>query len=157
MAKTIKLRASVGRQRMDPSIMRHEARYIASLRAQFKVITDNYERIVQAMKGKPSAEILLEALQPTFRLSQKYVPVLSGDLKASGFLEIDPSSKLPRVVIGYARGGSPHYAAHVHERVDIGHAPPTRSKFLLAALEEDNANIQKRIVRGYKQMLGVNA
>lgn len=155
MAKTIKLRASIGRQRLDPRTIRHEARYIASLRAQFKVITDNCERIVQAMKGKPSAEILLDALQPTFRLSQKYVPVLSGDLKASGFLEIDSTSKFPRVVIGYARGGNPHYAALVHERVDIGHASPTRSKYLLAALEEDSANIQKRIVRGYKKMLGV--
>jgi len=43
----------------------------------------------------------------------------------------------------------------VHEMVNIPHKAPTRSKFLLAALEEDQKNIQKRLTDGYLKAAGV--
>ena len=155
MAKRIKLRASVGRQNVTDVTPLNESRYVASIRAQLKVITDNFERVAQEMGGA-SAEVLYDALLPTFRLSQKYVPKDTGRLRDSGFIEKDERSKFPRVVIGYGKNGDPNYAIFVHEMVHISHAPPTRSKYLLSALEEDAASIQRRIVRGYKQMLGAS-
>ena len=153
MVKRIKLRASVGRQNLTRSTSMYEANYLGDIRKQLKGITDNYEQLIEEI-GNYSADVLLEALEPTFALSQKYVPVDTQKLKDSGFLEIDKSSKVPRVVLGYAKAGNPHYAILVHEMVNIQHASPTRSKYLLAALEEDADNIQKRIVVGYKKMLG---
>lgn len=152
MAKT-KIRLSVGRQNISREAYRHEVDFIASVRTQFKQISDNYEKIVNGLKGV-SVEVLLDALRPTYELSQKYVPVDTGDLKESGFLERDKGSKYPRVVMGYGRGGIPNYAALVHERMDLQHMAPTKAKYLLSALEEDAPNIQNRIVADYKKIIG---
>ena len=153
MVKRIKLRASVGRQAITGLTPRNEARYVKSIRKQMKAITDNYEKLVGELGGT-GVEILLDALQPTFDLSQKYVPVDTGELQQSGFLEIDRRSKFPWVVLGYGRAGKPNYTIFVHEILSLQHAAPTRAKFLLSALEEDEANIQRRIVREYKQAVG---
>lgn len=156
MVRKVKLRASVGRQRLTGATPRHEARYLSNIRKQMKAITDNYEKFVNEL-GDIGAEILLEALEPTFDLSQKYVPRDTGTLAESGFLEKDPNSKFPRVVLGYGKGGAPHYAILVHEVLHFKHAAPTKAKFLLSALEEDAGNIQKRIVRGYQQATGATS
>lgn len=153
MVRKVKLRASVGRQRLTGATLRHEARYMSNIRKQMKTITDNYAKFVNEL-GDIGAEILLEALQPTFDLSQKYVPRDTGALADSGFLKKDTVSKFPRVVLGYGTGGAPHYAILVHELLHLKHASPTRAKFLLSALEEDAGNIQKRIVQGYQQATG---
>lgn len=153
MIKRVKLRVSVGRQRLGGLTPRNEARYVASIRKQLEAITDTYEGLVNEL-GKLGVDVLLEALQPTFKLSQKYVPRDTGALAASGFLGRDTRSKFPRVVLGYGRAGSPNYAIFVHEALHIPHKAPTRSKYLLAALEEDAGNIQRRILKGYAQAVG---
>lgn len=102
-----------------------------------------------------SVEVLREALEPTFEKSQEYCPEDTGDLKRSGYLETRTFRGQAAVEIGYGKGGFPHYAALVHERTDFFHAPPTRAKFLQAALEEDAGNIQARIVSGFKVASGV--
>lgn len=153
MARKVRLKASVGRQRITALTPGNQTAYIRSIRDQFKRIVENYEDMIEQVEDQ-STELLLDALKPTFELSQKYVPVDTQDLKNSGFLEIDKSSKNPRVIIGYAKGGDPYYAVFVHEMVNLTHEAPTRAKFLLAALEEEEAAIQQRIVKGYKQMVG---
>jgi hypothetical protein len=98
-----------------------------------------------------SGEILYDALKPTFDKSQKYVPVATGDLKASGYLQVQRQGALRAYVaeIGYGRGGFPSYAIYVHE-TPIFHKAPTRWKFLQAALEEDSNEIRRRITDGFK-------
>lgn len=155
MVTKIRIAASVGRQRSSKAMLPYEAGYIKQIRDQFNEILSNYTKIVTELQGQPSVEILYDALEPTFQLSQEYVPVDTGELKNSGFLEKDKGTKTPRVVIGYARAGAPHYAALVHERVDIPHKSPTKAKFLSSALLEDEANIEARIIRGYKHLLGL--
>jgi len=44
---------------------------------------------------------------------------------------------------------------YVHEHPEMFHEPPTRYKFLEAALEEDIDNVQARIIGGYKEASGV--
>lgn len=153
MAQRIRLTASVGRQRLTKATPANQAGYVSSIRSAFKRITDNYEKVIGELQGA-SIDILYDALQPTFELSQKYCPKDTGKLVESGFLEKAGTKNQPRVVMGYAKGGDPFYAVFVHELSHLHHAAPTRSKFLLTALEQDAKNIQRRIVQSYKTMLG---
>lgn len=152
--KAVKLRVSVGRQNITALTPTTQTQYIKGIRNQMRQITSNYEKLISELQGQ-GAEVLLEALQPTFVLSQKYVPKDTGKLAASGFLEIDRRSRTARVVLGYGKGGEPHYAILVHELLHLQHKSPTRAKFLLSALEEENSNIQRRIVSGYRRVAGV--
>lgn len=151
--KRVKLNASVGRQRITKNTPGNQVAYIKSIRDQLNTITKGYETLIAELGGQ-SAEVLYESLVPTFALSQKYVPVDTGKLKASGFLDVDKNATNPRVVIGYGKEGNPEYAVFVHELMEVNHKAPTRAKFLLAALEEDENNIQTRIVQGFKKILG---
>ncbi len=129
------------------------SRYTQGIKAQFDQIIANYQQVVNGLVNL-TPDILMDALEPTFELSQKYVPVKTGELKASGHLEQDQIGTVTRVLLGYGRHGVPPYAALVHERVDIQHAEPTRAKFLSSALEEDGPNIQRRIVDAYRRLAG---
>ena len=150
----IRLSASVGRQRVTKLTPGNEANYVASVRSAMQGIVSNFEKLIAGLEGA-SADILLDALRPTFQLSQKYCPKDTYALVNSGFLEKAGTKKNPRVIMGYAKGGFPNYAVFVHELTHVHHEAPTRSKFLLAAIEQDAANIQKRIVRGYKSVVGL--
>lgn len=149
---TLKLKTIVGRQRITKNTTPFEASYVRDVNAQFASIMKNMQKVVDTIDNI-TPDILIDALQPTFEKSQEYVPVDTGELKKSGFLEKDFSTKHPRVLIGYGRGGFPHYAAHVHERVDIPHEAPTRAKFLSSALQEDAVVIQDRIIAGLKRLV----
>jgi len=113
-----------------------------------KSVHDSMQDVISEYKafldfiGGVTPEIIRSALEPTFDLSQQYVPVEFGTLRDSGFLEI---TKDGTVVMGYGKGGVPDYAPFVHERMDQEHQPPTRSKFLQAALDEDFTNVVQRI------------
>lgn len=153
MVKRVRVNASVGRQRITSLTPENSAAYVNSIRTAMNNIVANYQMIIDEL-GLQSVDVLYDALEPTFQLSQKYCPVDTGELKESGFLEKQPSRTSPRVVIGYAKGGKPGYAAFVHELTHLNHKAPTRSKFLLAALEEDAGAIQQRIIKGYKDLMG---
>jgi hypothetical protein len=84
-----------------------------------------------------------------------YAPVLTGALRASGYLEKVGFRGKPRVEIGFGRGGDPDYAAFVHEAVDIPRRAPTRSKYLEAAVMEDLDQIYRRLGEGYKTFTGL--
>lgn len=121
------------------------ARYADVMKIQCKQVSDMLNAVIADIK-RVTPDILFEALEPTFELSQTYVPVDTGKLKESGFLEKQTFTGGARVVMGYGREGFPAYATLVHERVDIPHKAPTRSKFLLAAIEETAGDVYAHIV-----------
>jgi hypothetical protein len=141
-----RVRSFVGRQSFRGQFATDYAdRTLArEFRASMDDVLGNLNNWIRHMEGA-SADIAVEALRPTFDKSQMYCPVDGGDLKASGYLE----SRLFRghavAEIGYGKGGNPDYAIYVHERTDLKHKAPSRSKFLQDAVEEDLSAIQGRI------------
>lgn len=146
----LRLRAAVGKYNISPE----NTGYAASVRKTFADIIKNFQGIIN-WADESSADILIEALTPTFEKAKGYTPVATGQLKASGYLVKDTTLKTPTVRIGFGYQGKPDYAAFVHERVDIPHKEPTRAKFLSSALEEDQTEIQQRIVFGFAKAAGV--
>lgn len=120
--------------------------YARAMNAQFKAIMDSYKKMLDVI-DEVVPDIMVEALEPTLKLAQYYCPKDTHRLVNSGFVEKRPSTRNQmNAVIGFAKNGFPDYAAIVHERVDIPHAAPTRSKFLETALLEDMGNVFGRIV-----------
>lgn len=121
----------------------------------FGEIVEGFNEFCDNLEQKVLPEAMYDALEPTFDLSQVYVPKDTGELAESGFLDITRKGKGgAQVEIGYGRGGAP-YAVYVHEMVNISHEAPTRSKYLEAALDEDYYEILKRIVRYTKYETGL--
>jgi hypothetical protein len=126
----------------------------ADLKRQLANLTKNFQALKEHMDDS-AVDILYDALNPTFQLSQKYVPKDTGALAESGYLVVEKTTKGVEASMGYAYRGKPYYALYVHE-IPRRHASPTRHKFLQAALEEDAGNIQERIVKGFKKAGGAN-
>jgi hypothetical protein len=112
-----------------------------------------YQKFVRHMETE-SPDVLLEALEPAFDLSQYYCPVATGAMKDSGYLVIAQRGQYPTVEIGYGKFGKPPYTVAVHENMEWKHKNPTRSKWLQTALAEEASEIQQRITLGYKKAGG---
>lgn len=129
----------------------------AALGAQFResleAILGNLDDFIAHMDDV-SPDILVEALEPIFEKSQEYVPVDTGDLKSSGYLQARGYRGGARAEIGYGRGGHPDYAIFVHE-MPYTHAAPTRAKFLQVAIDEGYSDLLDRIPRLVNQAAGV--
>lgn len=69
------------------------------------------------------------------RTAQKQTPVKTGNLKASADTYMDTIR--PLATIAY----SAYYGIFVHERTELHHSPPGRSKFLQAAVDEHRGEI----------------
>lgn len=98
-------------------------------------------------------EIIVEALEPTFEKSKVYCPKDTGELVASGYLEIVRKGQSPYVEMGYGKGGKPRYAPYVHEMLNLKHAAPTRAKWLQHAVQEDLGVIATRLATGYTKFM----
>lgn len=147
-----RFRPTVGRHRVSQHISGTQtASYTRQARAQMAEVIKNYENLIRHIE-EITPELLLEALEPTFELSQEYCPKDTGALVASGYLEIREFRGRARVDMGYGRGGIPDYAAAVHENMEWRHKAPTRAKWLQVALSEDSANIEERIISGYREV-----
>lgn len=151
MVQRVRLSASVGR-RSTSSSSPHKANS-KTARDGFKGVLANYINLVDHLHGV-SADVIYEALEPTYDKSQEYCPEDTGALKASGYIMVTDYRGTPTVEMGYGRGGTPDYAVTVHEDLEWRHKAPTRAKWLQVALEEDANEIQQRIVNGYKQAGG---
>jgi hypothetical protein len=81
-------------------------------------------------------EALKEIGQRIFDRSQHLVPVDTGALKASGYVETETTPDGFEVRIGYAMGDDPPYANFVHEDLTKHHDAPTQAKFLEQAGNE---------------------
>jgi hypothetical protein len=145
-----KLKLKMGLTRVSAPLYPSEPGFVNAVNEQLKMLADEVQSICDQFE-EVSPDIMLEALRPTFQKSQRYCPVKSGELKDSGYLEVTSSSKNPRVEMGYAKGGNPRYAVYVHEILDYAHAPPTRAKWLQAALMEDLDQILLRLGSGYAE------
>jgi len=126
----------------------------SDLAKQMAALTEQFKSWTLHMT-EASGEILRDSLAPTFRKSQEYCPIRTGELRRSGYLEVRKLGVLRgyQAEIGYGRGGLPPYAVLVHE-MPVYHRPPTRWKWLQAAIQEDAAEIQARIVSGYREASG---
>jgi len=138
--------ASVGTQRSGGAAGRSTRESIRSVRKQVSAALRSVKNALPA-----AAEM---AMQPIFDESQRLVPVLTGELKESGFLEVSGELGTVRVSIGYARGGKPDYAVFVHEMVDLKHKAPTQAKFLQQPLEEQIDEIAPRMAAAMKALTG---
>lgn len=105
-------------------------------RAAFARISRKLSAIVAGLKDV-APEAMLYAMEPTFKASQKEVPVDTMDLRSSGYMVLGGSKSAPVVEIGYAKGGKPRYAVIVHEDMEAQHARPTKAKFLEDPINRD--------------------
>jgi len=144
----------VGKLSSKGTVFPSEGYYADSMRASTRELEDVLLKLLKDIEGA-SADIMINALQPTFALSQVYCPVDTGALLASGYLEVTEYRNNPRVECGYARGGNPSYAVVVHEDPRFHHKPPTRYKWLQSAMLEDLPNIFDRLGKEYKGALGI--
>lgn len=151
MVQKVRLSASVGRRSTSSGSVHKSASN--SARAGFAGILKNYRTLISHLHDV-SAQVIYEALEPTFLKSQEYCPTDTGALKDSGYLIVTDFRNIPTVEMGYGKGGEPDYAVTVHENMEWRHKAPTRAKWLQVALEEDTNDIPKRIVAGYKQAGG---
>lgn len=148
------IRAKVGKHAIPNTASQTEAEFTASVQKQLGTIVDNFKAFVAHMEDV-SADVLYDAMLPTFKKSQRYTPVDTHALVNSGYLEKRQFRGESVVEVGYGKGGEPHYAPYVHEDLEKQHKSPTRAKFLQSALEEDANNIQRLIIRGMKEASGV--
>lgn len=148
-------KANVGVSRISNKLDSTRADFTRSVRANMQEIIQQYTDWVNHMQ-EASPEVLKEALEPTFAMSQEIVPVRTGDLKESGYLEVRSFRGSAQVEIGYGKGGQPDYAVMVHENPDMHHAAPTQYKFLQQPLEQDIDNVKQRILDGMKSASGTS-
>lgn len=148
------LKLNIGPQRPVNRVESYpnEARYVDDIRGQMRDITSNLIKVFDGIKAA-SPDILLDALEPTFELSQYYCPVDTGALKGSGYLEVTEFRSNPRVEMGYAKNNDPPYAVVVHENLEWRHKWPTRAKFLQAAVDEDMEDIKARVQQAYQDLV----
>lgn len=148
------VRFPVGRQRLHHNVRPSQAGYTRAIRAQMKQIVDNMQKVIKAIHAT-SKPALQYALQPIYDDSQVLVPVDKGPLKASGFIEVRDTARGVTGVVGYAKGGNPHYAVYVHERMDLQHSAPTQAKFLEEPVMRHLRNIPARYASYVKQGVGL--
>lgn len=111
-------------------------------------IIKRYSDLIKHLQGV-TPEAIYDALEPVFDKSQEYVPKQTGLLAESGEMNINQLSD-GRIEGEITYGGSgAWYASLVHELVYVSHAPPTRSKYLQAALEEEMDNFLTSIMLHY--------
>lgn len=130
-----------------------QGRFASGLAGQLRKLEDNFRQFARHV-NEQSANVLVDALRPTFVKSQGYCPILTGALVGSSYLETRTFRGNTVAEMGYARGSRPNYAVFVHERTDIPRRPPTRPKFLQSALQEDMDDIIIRIRDGFKEASG---
>jgi hypothetical protein len=151
-----RIRSNIGYKRTPRSFRASNpsaAGYTDDIRQQMATIMKNLEDLIQAVEDV-TPEALEYALQPIYDKSQEYVPVDTGDLKRSGYLETRQTSRGVEAEVGYGRGGRPSYAPIVHENMAFYHNPPTRSKFLETAINEHQQDILPRLIDFLRRKVG---
>jgi len=115
-------------------------------------VLENYTKLIRHLRTV-TPDALLNALDPVFQKSQEYVPVKTGSLQSSGVMRVEGEGNNLEGSIVY---GNPvaWYAAIVHEYVWLNHEPPTRAKYLQAALEEELDSFMLSLAIDYAAALG---
>ncbi|MEE8599214.1 MAG: hypothetical protein V3S69_06880 [Dehalococcoidales bacterium] len=147
------LRLNVGRVRVTSAVSPSEASYIQSIRVQMKALEQNMHKVVNHI-NMVTPEALEFGLLPIFEESQRLVPVDTGRLRRSGFIETRRTTTGAVAAVGYGRFGSPHYAGFVHEMTGIPHAGETQAKFLEQAVKNKIDTFGRRVQLFIKRTMG---
>jgi hypothetical protein len=151
---TATLSLRIGKLTVRNPVYPYEPGFVNSIRSQMKELADIISSAFDQMENA-SPILIKNALEPTFEKSQMYCPVDTGDMLASGYLEaVDTSKGNVRVEMGYGKGGNPPYTVYVHE-VPHYHKPPTRWKWLQAAVNEDMPDMLGRLQAEYANFMGM--
>lgn len=142
---------TIGRTNLGGNISGFATHSLA--RTTTREVAKRISKIFKLVENATPGAIIF-ALRPIFAESQVLVPVRTGKLRRSGFLEAKMTATGARGAIGYGKGGNPDYAAHVHERTDIPHKSPTRSKYLTAAISKHFSQIVPRATQFIQQQAG---
>lgn len=114
----------------------HRRQSASSAKTNMQDVVRRYSEMITGMQSV-TGDILQEILEPVLHKAMIYCPVRTGDLRGSGRIVVEVSSKhRASATILFGNSGV-KYAALVHERTQVFHAPPTRAKFLQSALEEE--------------------
>jgi hypothetical protein len=148
-----RFRPAIGSRQLSSKTSGSVADATRSARNDMATIIRNYVAFCEHMQ-ESSSDVILAALEPAFDLSQTYVPVDTGELKDSGYLEVITWRGIPVVEIGYGLRGEPPYAAMVHENLEAQHEAPTQAKYLERALDETMMDAWTIIEEGYKRAGG---
>lgn len=149
--KPFRTKVVMGKQNIRSSDSSSAAHLSRAFQASMAGVLGNLDRFISHMEGV-SADIVADALEPTFGKAIDYCPKDTHDLVNSAYLEARPFRGGARAEMGFGRGGVPNYAVYVHEMTAYNHEWPTRAKFLEAAVDEDTDDILGRvaaITRGY--------
>lgn len=119
----------VGGRKVRNNASPSEAAYTRNINKQMDAIKRNLNKLISGIENA-NPQALHYAVQPIYQDSQRVVPEDTGTLKDSGFIETRRNASSATVVVGYAKGGHPHYAIYVHERLELEHDSPTQAKFL---------------------------
>lgn len=117
-------------------------------------ITSNFDKFCDWLSLEVVPEVLVEALEPTMELSDHYAPKDTMKMVNSRYNEVRRRGGSYRAEVGYNKDGSAPYTIFVHEMPQFYHAPPTQSKFLQRALDEDMPEIIGRLAKGLKERAG---
>lgn len=126
---------------------------VDSIRQQMSVLEKDIDNIIAGIELQ-SEDALVEALRPIYERSQVLVPVKTGALKESGYLEGEMDGSVARASVGYAQEHDPGYAVFVHENLEARHRAPTQAKFLQQPVEEQMGEIRGRIVDYLRKVMG---
>jgi hypothetical protein len=147
------IRLFVGRQNIRGSDDSSAAELGRILQEDLNAVIGDLKEFIDHMEGV-TPDILVEVLEPTFGKALEYCPVDSGDLRASGYLEVEEYRGNPVAYMGFGRGGKPDYTIYVHE-VPAHHEPPTRTKWFQSALDEDYFGIINSLPRLVAEAAGM--
>jgi hypothetical protein len=117
-------------------------------------ILDNLNHLVDWVRSDVLPEVMKEAIDPTMDLSDHYAPKDTRTMVNSRYNEVRGRAN-PHVEVGYNRNGEAPYTIFVHEMPQFYHEPPTQSKFLQRAIDEDGPEILGRIAIGMKKRVGL--
>jgi hypothetical protein len=135
---------AVGLRRISAGTYSAQAASTRAARQNLKSAIAAVQRVLEKVENA-TPEGLRYAVQPIFDRSQELVPVDTGKLRDSGYIEVTSTARGSRVVVGYAKAGDPHYAVYVHENLYAKHLPPTGARFLYGAFEELGDQVAPRL------------
>jgi len=139
------LRFSIGYQRATRSMSGATAKTRNQVIRQFNEINKRLDLLGRAIE-QTTKEVAEEALTIIFDASQILVPVNTGDLKASGYVDVRRVGNKIVGEVGYAPRNDPPYALFVHENLEMHHKPPTQAKYLQKAVEDNAGKITALII-----------
>lgn len=151
MAK--KFQARIGRQVLRSSLRPSLAGSTLDTRKALAGLVDSINAIVEHIEGV-TPDALEFATLPILQRANKYVPRDTEALADSQYQETVTRRGNVVTEIGYAQGGKPDYAVWVHEIATYDHEPPTRYKYLQAAMQEKLGEVRPRLIKYLQDDLG---